>query len=414
MTSIDYEDYTHPEKLYPELVLAEERLPGFSESDKERLGARQKKLTMLFDRRQPGEDEKELCWNCGWKVKNELLASYGSRIRIVHTNLNVGIWQIGSKWMIGDQPNDQSLGNDFMTQEFLRQQSASHDIPILKEMRLLSEPSDRVCLTLMSKAQGVGLDTVWDDLSDEQKTSYRHQMRDILKQMRSFTSPVCAKVNGDLMNDGTIGYCHRRTPPSCHTMGRTKDEWFENISSELRHALSRNHGTKDPALIEEKFQELKRNFPSSEPYVLTHADLNFTNIIVKYDKIEAIIDWEYAGYMPWWVEEWFICHNDSDQPDELFNPIWKEIFGHDQQTFLDEIFPAVQQVCSACRAVDQYVTHPNRSSKWLWPGFCKCQPYAGYFEHILIGKDPEHTTHFDLGPTSTEPGVGGSGGLDVE
>jgi len=42
--------------------------------------------------------------------------------------------------------------------------------------------------------------------------------------------------------------------------------------------------------VENKFQELKANFPKGEPYTLTHADLNFSNIIIKDDKIEAIID----------------------------------------------------------------------------------------------------------------------------
>ncbi|PVH72855.1 hypothetical protein DL98DRAFT_432406 [Cadophora sp. DSE1049] len=369
---------------------------------------------MAFDQREPGEDEKQLCWNCGWKVKNEIFASYGSRIRIVHTSLNVGIWQIGSKWMIRDQPNDQSMGNDFMTQNFLREQSG-HSIPILKEMRLLSEPTDKVCLTLMSRAQGVGLDTVWADLSVEQKASYRHQMRDILKQMRSFTSPVCAKVNGDLMNDGTIGYCHRRSPPSCYKMGRTNDEWLENISRELRQGLSEKHDTKDPVLIEEKFQELKKNFPRSEPYVLTHCDLNFTNIIVKDDKIEAIIDWEYAGYMPWWVERYFTEVGGTDQSDELFGPLWEEI-GGDHQTFIDHIFQPVRQVVSTWKggSWNPNVTHPNKGNKWLRPGFCKCQPYAGSFEYTLIGKELEHVTHFDTCISLTDPGVSEGGGVDVD
>ena len=414
MTSLDYEDYTHPEKLYPDLVLMEDGLPGLSQSEIDKLFASREKLKTLLYRRADGEDEKELCWNCGWKVKHELSASYGSRIRVVHASFNVGIWQIGSNWMIRDQPNDGSLGNDFMTQEFLRHQSG-HNIPILKEMRLLSEPTDKVSLTLMSRAQGVGLDTVWDSLSVDQKASYQVQMRDILKQMRSFTSPVCAKVNGDLMDDGTIGYCLRRRQPTCHKMGRTNDEWFGNISSELRQGLARAHREKDPAAIEGKLQELKNNFPRSEPYVLTHADLNLTNIIVKDDKIEAIIDWEHAGYMPWWVERWFAVVGATPQSMELFNPIWEELDSN-YQTFSEQVVEPVHRVCGKYRmgVSNGYVSHPKYESRWLRPGFCKCQPYAGAFEYTLIGKELEHATHFDVGPTSTDPGVGGGGGLDVE
>lgn len=41
---------------------------------------------------------------------------------------------------------------------------------------------------------------------------------------------------------------------------------------------------------------------------MSHLDLNMTNIIVKDDKIEAIIDWEMAGYYPWWAEPYSHVH----------------------------------------------------------------------------------------------------------
>jgi aminoglycoside phosphotransferase (APT) family kinase protein len=85
-------------------------------------------------------------------------------------------------------------------------------------------------------------------------------------------------------------------------MGRNTEEWPGSSEKELRLGLSRIHKTKDQAVIEEKFQELKKKFPKSEPYVLTHGDLNSSNIIVKDNKIEAIIDWEVSAYLPCWAE----------------------------------------------------------------------------------------------------------------
>jgi thiamine kinase-like enzyme len=95
-------------------------------------------------------------------------------------------------------------------------------------------------------------------------------------------------------------------------MGRTTDEWFENIEEDLRYGLSLRYETEDPLVIEDKYQEIKKNFPKSEPYILTHGDLNLTNIIVKDDKIEAIIDWEYSGYLPWWAERWLSLIGGND------------------------------------------------------------------------------------------------------
>ena len=70
------------------------------------------------------------------------------------------------------------------------------------------------------------------------------------------------------------------------------------ILKDLKIGISIRYKTKDQEFVEKKYQEMKSNFPKSEPYVLTHGDLNLSNIIVKDNKIEAIIDWENAAYLP--------------------------------------------------------------------------------------------------------------------
>ncbi|KUJ21281.1 uncharacterized protein LY89DRAFT_552705, partial [Mollisia scopiformis] len=247
--------------------------------------------------------KEELCWSCGWTQYDELFASYGSRIRIRHTRGTLGIWDVGSRWMIRDQPNDASVGNDFMTQEFLRQQPGLKT-PIIKEMRVLSEPTDKVVLTLMSRVQGVSLMDVWLTLPPKEKRGYADQLGKCITEWRKFTSPIAAKVNGEPMDDLMFGFCKRRRPPMCKKVGFTNEEWFKNLEPELRTGLSSIHKTKDPLIIEEKYQELIRGSPKSEPYVLTHGDLNTSNILVKNGKIQAIIDWEMAGYLPWWAEQY--------------------------------------------------------------------------------------------------------------
>ena len=97
------------------------------------------------------------------------------------------------------------------------------------------------------------------------------------------------------MDDAMISICLRRHPPTCKKMGRTTEEWFENIAEELCRGLSKIHKTQDSVVIERELQQIKDNFPKAKPYVLTHADLNLSNIIVKDNQIEAIIDWEMSG-----------------------------------------------------------------------------------------------------------------------
>jgi hypothetical protein len=369
-------DYTHPERHYNGLIFA----PNGETPHEVR--PQRRGLISLPD------PHVELCWSCGWSSYNQLASSYGSRIRIFHTRDNTGLWAIGSQWLIRDQPNDSTLGNDYITQQFLRNQP-SLNIPLVKEMRRLSEPTDQIQFTLMSRAQGVPLDLIWQTLSLEQKSSYKDQLANSLKQLRRFTALGAQKVDGSPLDDVMIGHCFRRHPPTCKKIGYTTDEWFENLAEDLRRGLSKIHKTKDPTMIEEKLQELKDNFPKGDPYVLTHGDLNLSNIIVKDDKIEAIIDWEMSGYFPWWAERWLSLVGGRDGSDELFDPLWADICPEmDEDTFREKVFSKVTPVIlawGACRT-----EHPDNRTSWLRPAFCECKPYAGWIKWEDIGNQIEH------------------------
>ncbi|KAL9104128.1 MAG: hypothetical protein Q9163_000875 [Psora crenata] len=305
-----------------------------------------------------------------------------------HARDNIGLWEIGSKWLIWDQPNDGTLGNDYMTQQFLRNQP-SLNIPLVKEMRRLSEPTDKIHFTLMSRAPGVRLDLLWPTLTRKQKTGYSNQLADCINQLRQFTAPVAQKVDGSLLDDMMIGLCGRFHPPGCKKIGQTTDEWFQNIAAELRRGLSKQLKTEDSETIEEKLQELKDNFPKGEPYVLTHGDLSLSNIIVKDAKIQAILDWEMAGYYPWWAERWLSQAHFEDHTYELVKPVWAKISPElDEDAFDDQVMDKVEAVSRAFRACER--EHPNFWTEWLRPGFCKCKPFAGRFNSISMGNQLEH------------------------
>jgi hypothetical protein len=221
--AIDREDYTHPENIYKDLIYSpHQRLSDEIREQRKNI----KGMGTVYNGVDLGEEE--LCWSCGWTISNEMSSSYGSRIRIIHTRGNTGIWEVGSRWLIRDKLNDALLGNNFITQEFLRNQ-LNLDIPLIKEMRKLSAPTDKIDLTIMSRAQGVGLDTIWHTLSPKQKSNYKNQLGNAVKQWRQFTSPVAKKVNDGPLEDCIIGNCLGRTAPTCKKMGRITDEWFENV-----------------------------------------------------------------------------------------------------------------------------------------------------------------------------------------
>lgn len=383
------EDCSHPERVYKNLLFSPNGEISYEDQK-----ARAEIKTAFYHPDPDGpplnRKEVELCWSCGWSAADEVLSSYGSRVRIFHTRGSVGIWELGSRWLVRDQPNNATAGNDFITQEFLRNHQPKLDIPLVKEMRMLSEPTDKVIITLMSRVDGVQLDTIWFSLSAEQKTSYSNQLRDAMKQWRQFTSTEPKKVDGSQMDDCIIGFCHR-APPACKKIGRTTEEWLADLDEELRYGLSNDMKTRDSVLIDERLQELKINFPKSEPYVLTHGDLNLTNIIVKDDKIQAIIDWEPSGYMPWWAERYLFKKWNTEQSWELLAPIWVDLDAErDDRTFHKEVVDHVEPIVSAWRRAVRAVEHTQSRDTWHRPGFCECKPWAGEFKMELIGNQPEH------------------------
>ena len=392
------EEYTHPEKIYKNLVYAP-------------TGLTQEIVSSNFDKGHIGyvtdETRKtELCWSCGWNVENQVFSDYGSRIRISHTRANLGIWEVGSRWMIRDEPNDATLGNDFVTQEFLRNQRPRLDIPLLKEMRRLSEPTDKVHITLMSRAQGKPLSEIWNTLTLDQFLDLKNQLGRAMKQWRQFKSLTPQTVDGRKLDDCLIGFCDRQRPPTCRKIGRTNDEWFKDIEKELRVGLAVRYPTfegpplppKDPLQIEAELEELKKNFPKSEPYVLTHGDLNPSNIIVKDGKIEAIIDWEWSGYFPWWAERWMSERQGSGfsnmlWQDEDFNADPDIGYGTDYDTFHAEVSRNINAVAAEWSKSDypsSVVQHLNDKAGWVRPPFCKCRPFTGFIKNSSIGVQAEH------------------------
>jgi len=137
-------DPAHPESSF-ELAPTNRRIP----KEWEELGWKHPYSSRCYD------NNVELCSACGWTTYDRR-GSYLPRVRIVHTRGSMGLWSLGTKWLVKDQPNDASLGNEEMTWKFLREQP-DHSIPLVKEMRRFTDPEDPLQLTLISRAPGIDL-----------------------------------------------------------------------------------------------------------------------------------------------------------------------------------------------------------------------------------------------------------------
>ncbi|KAK6382266.1 hypothetical protein LTS17_004153 [Exophiala oligosperma] len=321
-----------------------------------------------------GPDRDELCCNCGWNTRNQEESSYGSRVRIIHTRDNSAIWTIGTQWILRDQPRDRFLGNNYITLKFLHEQRGLN-IPIPQEIRRLGKPTDPIQFTLESRVPGNPLRGFWPTLSQEEKAGYSRQIVDFLRQLRQFTAPRPQKVDGSQLDDVFLAECSSNQPGNCFKIGYSADEWLDNLGPDLRMGLSKIHKTVDPVVIEEKFQELKASFPSCEPYVLTHGDLNLSNIIAKDGKIQGIVDWERAGYYPWWMEQQLFWKQGDSYMLELLGPVWEELMPEfdPPELIAKKIFPAAK----AFGYCDH--EHLGIGKGWSKPPFCKCRPVQGGF-----------------------------------
>lgn len=271
---------------------------------------------------------RDLCQNCGWNVANEH-TSYCSRLKMMYAKFGYGIWTIGTQWVLRDELNIWTLGKHYKTLKFLHEQP-NLTIPI-PEIQLLTKEDEPVQITLETRMQGHRLKNIWEGLPAEQKTHCIDQMVDILKQMRQWTAPQPQAVDGEPLPDRIISNCGGRGtgprgPGQCHTIPATTDEWMEKLGADIRLGLCYSLHTTDPAVIEARFEEIKREFPNPEPYVFSHGDLSDENIFIKDGKIEGIVDWRHAGYYPWWVEGYHsYALSSSDYSGGFWDEVWKRL-----------------------------------------------------------------------------------------
>lgn len=203
------------------------------------------------------------------------------------------------------------------------------------------------------------------------------------------------KVDGTELENIIIGVCDNHRVPSCHKIGYSESEWLEHISPEIRRGLSKilNLESDDDPKLDQMLQELKNGPLKGGPYVLTHTDLNFSNIWVYSDaKITAILDWETAGFYPWWAELFFFRHlpDDCGMVRDLFAMIRHDLCsGYDEDNYYNDIVRPLVRLSDTYR---ECPTAHDAQNWWIRTPFCKCKPIAGAFHEISLGY-PNGTGH---------------------
>jgi len=389
-------DNIHPNNFVKDLILKAHESEPLTEEETKKL-----KLDTIPEHEMASHEV--ICHACGWTDYAECITSYIPRIRMECARLNSGLWSVGNKWLMWDKMTDGSLGNDFITWKFLKEKGTK-DIPILDEMIQLNEPDDPVQMTLITRAKGVPLSDIWDRISREEREGYQKQIVAAIKEMRQITSPVPCAVDGTPMIDRFIGCCGFVF--QCNTIKNTREEWLDGLAEELKYGLSatgdpwwmpteaymermragfREYKVPvDPAVGEAKFQKMKAWVPQSGPFVLTHGDLHLGNIIVHDGKITAIIDWETAGFLPWWVEYYTL----RERTMEWFD--WEMVDPHfDTEGFFEKVSKPInilQRAYQACPKV-----HTEEHEVWKAPPTNESRPFRRRYRKKFWGAELKHS-----------------------
>lgn len=168
--------------------------------------------------------------------------------------------------------------------------------------------SDRETGILMDFVDGECLEEAWLSMDAEQKRSVAEQIGHIVTTMR--------QAAPDQRSIGAFGGPAR----DCRQISDYSGGPFANEAEFNIFVLDLLRGT--PSMIRSTLVEALN---VNSQIVFTHGDLTPRNIIVKGDRVQALLDWEYAGWYPeyWEYVKFF------DRPTDCKD--WKEyaeiIFG---------------------------------------------------------------------------------------
>ncbi|KAK7701618.1 hypothetical protein SLS57_011669 [Botryosphaeria dothidea] len=155
---------------------------------------------------------------------------------------------------------------------------------------------------VVERVEGVDLDLCWGFLSEAQKRGFKEQMRAFVREMRSIPEGLSRGLQGELERGGMLRCTH------------DAEEYEKLMGAE---AVRKGD------------------------WVFMHNDLNRGNIIVKDDRVVAVVDWELAGRFSFEGVRWVHEHlrpprrREYDR-DEMTAEEWDDLFSWEDLYHIDE------------------------------------------------------------------------------
>ncbi len=292
-----------------------------------------------------------LCHNCGWNADLQSHYYYESRIKCSFGSGNRAVWTIGDDYVLKERPllspfGPKYMGPDVVTTNFVRENTT---IPVTAEMRHWEDSHSH--FFLMKKVPGETLEMAWPRLSTEEKKKYACEVAEYIAQLRTHTAAKPQTVDGAPARDGLIN-----TYEKLMWVTEDKEAWWASVADYF------------PSETQAWREDFKARYPvrTGRPYVLTHSDLNTSNIMVHDGRVSGIIDWEHAGYFPEWWE-----YAKADQ--RIQEPEWQYYLVKELGTRFG-YFDDESEFCRAFGDHENYTYIHNYLPIWR-DNFCDCKPY---------------------------------------
>ena len=147
----------------------------------------------------------------------------------------------------------------------------------------------------MERVRGETIATRWPTLSEASKLSIFNQLKEIIKELRSvpYQTGGISNLDGGPIHDF-------RLQNSSWGPFRTVTDFHLSLRNNVTLQSLKSSKTLNP----DEISDLKRliAFHEREPRapVLTHGDLSSLNILIRDDVVVGIIDWDTAGWLPYY------------------------------------------------------------------------------------------------------------------
>ncbi|KAI1396501.1 kinase-like domain-containing protein [Hypoxylon fuscum] len=184
--------------------------------------------------------------------------------------------------------------------------SFAPNFPIPKLHCAFRDDKNGVTYIVMDKIDAQPLSDSWSEGSRTEKDRLLAQLKSIFQELRALKKPTGKGITDEAVcaADGRKLHDHRIWNAAGEKgMGPFLNEAEFNLF--LRNGVSNTDSITDPE-IKAEIQKLIEMHRESEERkmktVFTHGDVSVSNILVKEGKVVGIVDWEMAGWYPWYWE----------------------------------------------------------------------------------------------------------------